>query len=89
MAPTATGGTPAPLAIGSDAAHDGALVLDATHVYWSAQSDSGSILRASLTGGGGVQVIASDVRNGLGVAVDAKRVCWSERDTGTVWCLAK
>lgn len=88
MAPKAAGAAPQILAIGPDAAHDGALAIDATHVYWSAQSDSGSIVRASLSGGT-TQVVATDVRNGLGVAVDDKRVCWSERDMGKVWCLAK
>lgn len=79
-----------PVAVGQNAANVGALAIDETFLYWVTPQESGSVLRARKDADGGpAEVIASDVRVPLGVAVDQKMVCWSERDTGKIWCVAK
>lgn len=86
--PKATGGAPSPFAKGPGAVREGALAIDEAYVYWAVHLDSGAIMRAPRAGGA-AQTLVTDARGPVGLAVDAKRVCWSLLDLGEIWCLAK
>ncbi|MFO0761345.1 MAG: hypothetical protein U0359_33010 [Byssovorax sp.] len=93
----AAGGVTGVEIIGPEQETPRAMVLDrdgtgaAKAIYWANFAAKGSIVRVDLSGAspGAPEVLATDLPYPNGVAVDADKVYWTNRATGTVNALPK
>lgn len=63
------------------------IVVDETSIYWTEQGSmpgAGKVMKASKTDGAGVTMLAADAAGPQGIAVDATRVYWANKNDGTI-----
>ncbi|MBL8607277.1 MAG: hypothetical protein JNL38_08155 [Myxococcales bacterium] len=63
------------------------MVLDGDTIYWTAAGAPSRLFRVAKTGGSAVEIASGTEL--IGLAVDERAICWSDKRAGTISCLAK
>lgn len=85
--PRVGSGSPAQAATWTSASGAGNLVRDGANLCWTASKEPSRVLCAPKTGGAAVEIASGQEL--VGLAIDERAICWSDKKAGTVSCLAK